>query len=113
VAGTLASRHVIHAVGPVWKGGDENEPKLLAGAYQRSLELAVQHACRSVAMPALSTGAYGYPIELASRVAVSAIGEFLASTGAPELVRFVLFSRAAFEVFAAALSEAFPSDGDS
>jgi O-acetyl-ADP-ribose deacetylase len=105
VAGALKARHVIHAVGPVWRSGDEGEAALLAGAYRRSLELAVQHACRSVAMPSLSTGAYNYPIELASRVAIGTVGEFLAEAGAPELVRFVLFGRAAFDTFAAALKE--------
>jgi O-acetyl-ADP-ribose deacetylase (regulator of RNase III) len=105
VAGTLKARHVIHAVGPIWRGGGEGEPTLLASAYRRSLELAVQHSCRSVATPALSTGAYGYPIELASRVAIKTVGEFLREAGAPELVRFVLFGRAAFDVFAEALKE--------
>lgn len=104
VAGLLAAKHVIHAVGPVWRGGNENEAELLAGAYRRALELAAQHACRSVAMPALSTGAYGYPIDLASRVAVRAVGDFLVESGTPELVRFVLWGRAAYDAFAAALA---------
>lgn len=105
IAGSLKARHVIHAVGPVWRGGQEGEAELLAAAYRRSLELAVQNSCRTVAMPALSTGAYGYPIELASRVAIATVGEFLSDVRAPDLVRFVLFGRAAFDVFAAALKE--------
>lgn len=105
VAGDLKARHVIHAVGPVWRGGGENEASLLAGAYMRSLELAVQHACRSVAMPSLSTGAYGYPIDRASRVATRTVADFLEATRAPQLVRFVLWGRAAFDEFAAALNE--------
>lgn len=105
VAGSLSARYVIHAVGPVWRGGNENEAELLAGAYRRALELAAQHACRSVAMPALSTGAYGYPIDLASRVAIRAVGDFLLASSTPELVRFVLRGRAAYDAFAAALGE--------
>ncbi len=69
-AGLLQARHVIHAVGPRWRGGGAGEAELLAGAYRRSLELAVEHGCASIAMPALSTGVYGYPMDLASRVAL-------------------------------------------
>ncbi len=65
-AGRLPARHVIHAVGPVWRGGREGEPELLASAYRRSLEVALDLGCRTVAFPALSTGIYGYPPELAA-----------------------------------------------
>jgi len=102
-AGNLAAKYVIHAVGPVWGGGDRGEAELLAGAYRRSLELALEHGCRSVAFPALSTGAYGYPMDLAARVALGTTIEFLRSHGRPELVRFVLFDAGAFGAFAAAL----------
>ncbi|MEX0712850.1 MAG: macro domain-containing protein [Pirellulales bacterium] len=70
-AGNLAARYVIHAVGPVWRGGAFGEADLLASAYRRSFELARQHDCRSMALPALSAGAYGFPIDQASRIAVS------------------------------------------
>ncbi len=105
--GKLRARFVIHAVGPVWRGGSAGEAELLAGAYRRSLGLAVEHACRSVAMPALSTGAYRYPVNLASRVALSTTMEFLGGQQVLELVRFVLFDASTYGTFAAAL-EALP-----
>jgi O-acetyl-ADP-ribose deacetylase (regulator of RNase III) len=104
-AGNLGARHVIHAVGPVWGGGRRGEADLLAGAYRRSLELAIEHDCRSIALPALSTGAYGYPMDLAARVALATAIEFLRQHGRPELVRFVLFDGGAYGAFAAALEE--------
>ena len=61
---------MIHAVGPVWRGGQRGEAELLAGAYRRCLELAVEHDCRSIALPALSTGAYRFPMEQAARIAI-------------------------------------------
>jgi len=75
-AGRLPARHVIHAVGPVWSGGDAGEPELLGSAYRRSLEVAEELGCRTVAFPALSTGIYGYPPELAAPVAVAATRPF-------------------------------------
>ncbi|HZO48759.1 MAG TPA: O-acetyl-ADP-ribose deacetylase [Gaiellaceae bacterium] len=74
-AGRLPARYVIHAVGPVWHGGDRGEPELLASAYRRSLEVAEELGCRTIAFPALSTGIYGYPPELAAPVAVGALRE--------------------------------------
>ena len=103
--GDLAARHVIHAVGPIWNGGQRGEADLLAGAYRRCLELAVEHDCRSIAFPALSTGAYRYPIDQAARLALSTVIEFLREKGKPELVRFVLFDAGAYGAFAAALEE--------
>jgi O-acetyl-ADP-ribose deacetylase len=72
-AGRLPARYVIHAVGPVWSGGDAGEEELLASAYRRALEVADELGCRTVALPALSTGIYGYPAELAAPVAVRAV----------------------------------------
>jgi O-acetyl-ADP-ribose deacetylase (regulator of RNase III) len=108
--GNLKARHVIHAVGPIWGGGKRGEAELLAGAYRRSLELAVEHDCRSIALPALSTGAYRYPMDQAARVALSTAIEFLSEHGRPEQVRFVLFDAGAYGAFAAALDELW--DGD-
>jgi O-acetyl-ADP-ribose deacetylase (regulator of RNase III) len=104
-AGNLKAKYVIHAVGPVWSGGERGEPELLAGAYRRSLELALEHDCRSIAFPALSAGAYGYPMDLAARTAISTSLEYLRKNGQPELVRFILFSDGAYGSFAAALEE--------
>ncbi|HEY6907943.1 MAG TPA: O-acetyl-ADP-ribose deacetylase [Myxococcales bacterium] len=66
----LEARHVIHAVGPVWRGGSQGEPELLASCYRRSLALAARHGLSSIAFPAISTGAYGYPLEAATEIAV-------------------------------------------
>lgn len=109
-AGKLPARYVIHAVGPIWDGGRRGEAELLAGAYRNSLQLAVEHGCRSVAFPALSTGAYGYPMDLAARTALATTIEFLQAHGEPALVRFVLFSDGAYGAFAAALEEAFKTE---
>jgi len=98
--GRLRARHVIHTVGPIWDGGDFGEAELLASCHRRSLEVAAELGCRSVAFPAISTGIYGYPVELAAPVAVRTVRE----TARPpvELVRFVLFNDEAFEAFRAA-----------
>lgn len=104
-AGDLNAKHVIHAVGPVWRGGGQQEAELLARAYRRSLDLAVEHNCASVAFPSLSTGAYAYPIDQAAHVALAAVRDFLGEHGRPELVRFVLFGPDALAAFAAAMEE--------
>jgi O-acetyl-ADP-ribose deacetylase (regulator of RNase III) len=105
-AGNLRAMYVIHAVGPVWSGGNRGEEALLASAYRTSLDLAAANDCRSIALPALSTGAYRYPIDAAAQIAVRTAAEFLRElTGeqAPEVVRFVLFSSDALQAFEAAL----------
>src|SRR6185436_16461344 len=107
--GNLKARHVIHAVGPVWRGGDEDEAKLLARAYRRSLEVAVQNNLRSISIPSISTGAFGYPLKLAAPVAMKTIVEFLRH-GRHNLdeVRMVLYQREddrAYPLFAAALEQ--------
>lgn len=85
-AGRLPARYVIHAVGPVWHGGSSGEAGLLASAHRRSLEVAEELGCRTVAFPALSTGIYGYPVELAAPVAVGAVREL---EGRFDEIRFV------------------------
>ena len=73
----LPARFVIHTVGPIWRDGNHGERDLLVSAYRSSLELAVEHGCRTVAVPLISAGAYGYPKEQAYQVAVDTIEEFL------------------------------------
>jgi O-acetyl-ADP-ribose deacetylase len=89
-AGRLAARYVLHAVGPVWRGGGHGEPALLASCHRRAIEVASALGCRSVAFPAISTGAYGYPVELAAPVAIDATNAAVEAHPAVELVRFVV-----------------------
>jgi O-acetyl-ADP-ribose deacetylase (regulator of RNase III) len=101
--GRLAARHVIHAVGPVWRGGGQREPELLASCYHRAIELAARHACRRVALPAISAGVYGYPLEQAAAVAVAATTQALDEHPAVEEARFWLYDRQALDAFEHAL----------
>ncbi len=104
-AGDLPAKFVIHAVGPIWGGGNSGEPEQLAGAYRRSLELAAEQKCQSVALPALSTGAYGYPMDLACRTALRTAQEFFEKRTSVVVIRFVLFGAGPYGAFAAALEE--------
>jgi O-acetyl-ADP-ribose deacetylase (regulator of RNase III) len=103
-AGRLPVRHVIHAVGPRWRGGGAGEPELLAGCYENALALAAGHGCRRVALPAISTGVYGYPLAAAAQVAIAATQRALSAHELLEEARFWLFDRDALDAFAGALS---------
>jgi O-acetyl-ADP-ribose deacetylase len=111
-AGDLPARHVIHAVGPIWRGGGANEAALLGSAYRRALEVARDLGDQSVAFPSISTGAYGYPITDAARIAITAIREFLQSNpDAIERVRLVLFSDSDLAVYRGAAQDLLEARG--
>jgi O-acetyl-ADP-ribose deacetylase (regulator of RNase III) len=97
----LAARWIAHAVGPVWSGGDAGEPGLLAGAYRRSLEVALELGADSIALPAISTGIYGYPLEPATAIAVATSREH---GGGLELIRFVCFDQETLAAYERLLS---------
>ncbi len=104
-AGRLPVAHVIHTVGPVWRGGSEGEAELLASCHRRSIELAEAHRCRVVAFPAISCGVYGYPVGAAAEVAVASVVAVLEDHPGVERVRFWLFSDEAEAAFTRALAE--------
>ena len=89
--GALRSKHVIHTVGPVWQGGDRNEPTLLSDCYRNSLLLADRHNLSSIAFPSISPGAFRYPVRDAARIAVGTIMRERVSLGHIVDIRFVLF----------------------
>lgn len=101
----LKARHVIHTVGPIYRGGSTGEPRLLESCYRRCFEVAHENGLKSLAFPSISTGAYGYPIELAARIALSTSLAQLQRF--PEITRvvFVLFSPADLEVYRRHLAE--------
>ena len=99
----LPAKHVIHTVGPVWRGGRAGEPDLLASCYRRSLDLARQHDLASIAFPAISTGVYGYPPAQAASVAVATVREALAGDVHFEKVVFCCFGEPSAALHRAAL----------
>jgi O-acetyl-ADP-ribose deacetylase len=88
----LPARHVIHAVGPFWRGGTAGEPELLASAYRSALRLAQEHQLETVAFPAISTGIFGYPLQAATRIAVAAVQTGAAGRGGVRQVIFACFT---------------------
>ena len=101
----LPAKHVIHTVGPVWRGGSRNEPVLLANCYRNSLSLAVENGIKTIAFPSVSTGVYGYPIAKACRIALSTTMEFLERDGTIVRVIFVCFSAGDLHEYECALQE--------
>lgn len=99
----LPARFVIHAVGPVWSGGDAGEDELLAGCYRRSLELAARHSIRTIAFPAISTGVYRFPVDRAARIAVATVKRALVDSPAVADVIFCCFGSEATEAYDVAL----------
>lgn len=95
----LPARHVIHAVGPVYRDGRSGEPDLLAGCYRTALQLAVDNGCASIAFPAISCGVYGYPMDPAARIAVREVTAFLDRHESIDRAVFVLFDDRALEIY--------------
>ena len=106
--GSLPARHVIHTVGPVWHDGDHDEEELLAACHRRSLEVAAELGCRSVAFPAISTGIYRFPVERAASIALGTTLAELEHHRQIERVAFVLFSDEHYRVFEQALDDITP-----
>ena len=104
--GRLKAKHVIHTVGPIYRGGRQDEAELLASAYRRSLEVAVAHGLTTIAFPSISTGAYGYPIAAAARIALQTVAAIVRAHPTITLVRFVLFSAGDLATYEQALADA-------
>ena len=100
----LPARHVIHTVGPVWRGGTQGEPELLASCYRNSLALAVDNGIRTIAFPAISCGVYGYPLDQAARIAVAETERFVREHPSIETVLFVCFDGDCADAYERALS---------
>ena len=103
----LPARYVIHTPGPIWHGGDRNEPALLASCYRSCLELAEANGCQTVCFPSISTGVYHFPLNQAAGIAIETIAAFLASHAAPAQVTMVCFdsrTKAAYDQALAALT---------
>ncbi|CAD5109863.1 O-acetyl-ADP-ribose deacetylase [Zestomonas carbonaria] len=100
----LPARHVIHTVGPVWRGGAHDEPELLAACYRNSLALAAHHGLRSLAFPCIGTGIYGFPAEAAAGIAVTTVREALHGSGIHQVL-FCCFSEADLLVYRSLLDD--------
>lgn len=103
-AGNLPARHVIHTVGPVWRGGSMGEPATLARCYASSLSLALEHSLVSIAFPSISTGVFGYPVDRAAEVALTAVTQVLRQGSPLSLARWVLFSESDLQTYEKALA---------
>ncbi len=101
----LKARWVAHAVGPVWRGGTHNEAAQLASCYRRSLELARDEDCTTIAFPAISTGAYRYPLRAAAGIATRTVAEFLGAESRPERVILVCFDHVTRKAYYDALQQ--------
>jgi len=103
--GNLAAKYVIHTVGPIYQGGNKGEAALLKSAHLESLKLASAKKLKSIAFPAISTGVYGYPVNEAAQIALKTAIDYLKEHSDIELVRFVLFGRKTYDIFAEELKK--------
>lgn len=95
----LPAKYIIHTVGPIWNGGQNNENKLLANCYKNCLKLAVENNIKTIAFPSISTGIYGFPIDNASEIALNEISTFLKENKMIELVKIVCFGQNAYNIY--------------
>lgn len=95
----LPAKYVIHTVGPIWNGGNSSEHKLLASCYKRTLEIAVEYNCKTIAFPNISTGIYHFPKEEAAQIAIKTTFEFLKNNSTIEKVYFVCFSKENYKIY--------------
>ena len=95
----LPARFVIHTVGPIWRGGKNDEARTLANCYRNSLQLAVQNEIKTIAFPAISCGAFGYPIQRAAQIAMKTTQEFLATNDTIEKIMFVLWGEDVYDAY--------------
>ena len=103
--GNLPANYIIHTAGPVWDGGNKNEPKLLSSCYRESLLLASENGIDTIAFPSISTGVYGYPTEKAAKVALQTIQELAdGNNNIPIIIQFILFDDATYSCYEDALS---------
>ena len=98
-AGKLPAKYVIHTVGPIWRSGEADEPQILASCYRTSLQLALEHNCKTIAFPNISTGVYGYPKNKAAVIAVNTVTTFLKENTIPEQVIFVVFDAENYNLY--------------
>ena len=102
----LPAKYVIHAVGPVWRGGNNEEPELLKSCYETALNLAKEQGCKSIAFPNISTGIYRFPKKLAASIAIRTVRGFLSENSLPETVYFVCFDAENYTIYERLLKEA-------
>lgn len=95
----LKAKYVIHTPGPVWRGGDKNEDKLLAACYRNCLSLAVENNVKTISFPSISTGVYRFPVERAARIALNEVKKFLKENGKLEKVTFVCFNDQVYDAY--------------
>jgi O-acetyl-ADP-ribose deacetylase (regulator of RNase III) len=100
----LPAKYIIHAVGPVWRGGAKGEPQLLAACYANCLELAVQHQIKTIAFPAISCGIYSYPLSQATTIAIKETANFLELNDTIDTVYFVCYDESIYDAYLQTLS---------